>query len=77
MVKKRIKFLNSSFKFIDIGCGAGHLSFLNKLNFLCDGVDIDTNKLNKAKKRAKLFGLKREGIFIDNINYIKKILMIV
>ena len=73
MVKKRIKFLNSSFKFIDIGCGAGQFVIgLNKLNFLCDGVDIDTNKLNKAKKRAKLFGLKREGIFIDNINYIKK-----
>ena len=33
-LKKRIKFLNSSFKFIDIGCGAGQFVIgLNKLNF--------------------------------------------
>ncbi len=72
-LKKRIKSLNSSFKFIDIGCGAGQFVIsLNKLNFLCNGVDIDTEKLNKAKQRARLFGLKREDIFIDNINDIKQ-----
>lgn len=72
-LKKRIKFLNNSLKFIDVGCGAGQFVIgLNKSNFSCDGVDIDTNKLNKAKKRAKLFGLKRDDIFINNINYIKK-----
>lgn len=72
-LKKRIKLLNRSFKFIDVGCGAGQFVIgLNKLNFLCDGLDIDIDKLNKAKQRAKLLDLHREKIFINDPNIVKK-----
>ncbi len=71
-LKKRIKLLNRSFKFIDVGCGAGQFVIgLNKLNFLCDGVDVDTDKLHKAKSRADLLNLNREDMFRDNINHIQ------
>ncbi len=71
-LKKRIKLLNGSFKFIDVGCGAGQFVIgINKLNFFCDGIDVDINKLKKAKRRAELLNLNRKDIFRDNINFIQ------
>ena len=62
-LKNTIKKFDNSVNFVDVGCGAGQFTLgINKLNFNCHGVDVDNEKLDKAKKRARVLNIDENKI---------------
>lgn len=65
-----VKFLNEILRdenvrtVLDVGCGTGtHISLLEKLGYICDGVDLNFEMLEVAEKKVK--GNLYQGNMID------------
>ena len=66
--EKEVEFLiaiiNKRKNILDIGCGTGiHMQILENANYSCDGIDLNTEMLDIAKKRVK--GNLYEGNLLD------------